>query len=280
MNPTRLELEAPAKLNLFLEVVGRRPDGYHEIDSIFQEIDLCDRVTLEPSERMELTVEGEEAPSDNRNLAWRAAEALGRNVRIHLHKRIPPGAGLGGGSSDAAAVLRGVNRIYALDLSTEELAAVAVELGADVPYFLQGGLARCRGIGEQVEILPAAPEKRFLLLLSGIETSTAAVYASLKPGLTPKPGEATVFYRGFVGSGSGSARSYNRLQAVAEELDPRLRGVREAAERQLGKRFCMTGSGSAYFTALRDNEETPPGLLVTEEGIEVRTLLACSGPRR
>ena len=128
-----IELIAPAKLNLFLEVVGRRPDGYHEIDSVFAEIDLCDRVRLERAETMSLTVEGEPAPSDNRNLAWRAAEALGRTVCIHLAKEIPPGAGLGGGSSDAAAVLKGVDRLYGLGLETAELAEIGVGLGADAP---------------------------------------------------------------------------------------------------------------------------------------------------
>jgi 4-diphosphocytidyl-2-C-methyl-D-erythritol kinase len=275
-----VELEAPAKLNLFLEVVGRRPDGYHEIDSVFAEIDLCDRVRLERADSMSLTVEGEPVPSDNRNLAWRAADALGCNVCIQLIKNIPPGAGLGGGSSDAAAVLKGVNRLYALGLEPAKLAGIAVGLGADVPFFLHGGLARCRGIGEKIEILSPAPSRSFLLLLPDLEISTAAVYGALKPGLTAKPSEATVFCRDYLGSGTGPARYHNRLQAAAEELDPRLRGVRTEAERRYGRAFCMTGSGSAYFAELRDNEKQPPIGYVTEEGIEVRAKVVSSGPRR
>ncbi|MHC4339573.1 MAG: 4-(cytidine 5'-diphospho)-2-C-methyl-D-erythritol kinase, partial [Planctomycetota bacterium] len=170
-----LELEAPAKLNLCLEVLGRRPDGYHEIDSVFAAIDLCDTVRLERSDAIRLTVHGEAAPEDDTNLAWRAAEALGVGASISLEKRIPAGAGLGGGSSDAAAVLLGLDRLYGLGTGRERLLEIALGLGADVPFFLTGGTARCRGVGERVEPLPPAPGRRYLLVIPALVTSTQDV---------------------------------------------------------------------------------------------------------
>ena len=147
----RVVREAPAKLNLFLEVLFRRPDGYHELDSVFSAIDLFDTVTIEKSSEITLEVEGSDVAADESNLAWKAARALGLGARIQLTKRIPAGAGLGGGSSDAAAVLLGLHELYEKPVRIPELTKVARALGADVPFFLHGGLARCRGIGDLVE---------------------------------------------------------------------------------------------------------------------------------
>lgn len=252
-----VELLAPAKLNLFLEVTGRRPDGYHEIDSVFQAIDLYDTLHLEVSETLSLVVSGD-APADASNLVWKAAEALGVRARISLRKEIPPGAGLGGGSSDAAAALLGLDRLYRLGLGPEGLAPVAERLGADVPFFLRGGAARCRGIGERVEPLEGIPGARFLLLSPRLVTPTARVYAALDEiGLTRKPRTATVFLRTYSGRrGPSRPAFFNRLQQAAERLDPRLREVRMEAEREFGLAFTMTGSGSSYFAALGDRD--PP----------------------
>jgi len=275
-----LVLDAPAKLNLFLEVTGRRPDGYHLLDSVFQAIDLCDTVELARADRISLSVEGGSAPSGPANLAWRAAERLGVGASIRLVKRIPAGAGLGGGSSDAAAVLRGLNRLYGLKLPAEELRRHAVALGADVPFFLAGGLARCRGIGDEVEPLPDPPARRFLLVLPALETSTAAVYAALDAGLTGNRLSATVYVRDYLDSGKwGRAPRFNRLQAVAEALDPRLGGVREAAERRLGVRLTLTGSGSAYF-APAESVVVPGTAFTTRDGIDVVTKAVASAGRR
>jgi 4-diphosphocytidyl-2-C-methyl-D-erythritol kinase len=247
-----LVVEAPAKLNLFLEVLGRREDGYHEIDTVMQTISLCDRLTLEPCGRMELEVEGD-APADRSNLAWRAAEALGVSLRIRLEKRIPAGAGLGGGSSDAAAVLLAGNRLLDLGLRAEELARRAQALGADVPFFLKGGLARCRGIGERVDPVSPAPRNRFLIVAPERKSSTAAVYGAFRPPLTQNPQIATVFLQKYcVGEGPGHSPCFNRLQAVAEGLDPALRKIRQAAEAEYGATFTMTGSGAAYFAVLEE----------------------------
>ncbi len=243
-----LVLQSLAKLNLYLDVLSRRSDGYHEIDSVFTAIDLADTVTLTRASKTTLTVSGVPVPQDATNLAWRAAAALGVTAGIHLDKVIPTGAGLGGGSSNAAAVLRGLIQLYALDVSEERLHDVARSLGADVPYFLRGGTARCRGIGDRVDPVLGAPRRRFLLLLPALSLSTAAVYGALGPGLTANPETATVFTRRYLAEvGPNPAPYTNALQEPAERMEPRLRTLREAAEAAFGTRFCMTGSGAAYF---------------------------------
>jgi 4-diphosphocytidyl-2-C-methyl-D-erythritol kinase len=187
-----LELIAPAKLNLTLEVLGGRPDGYHEIASVMQTIDLADHLRLEPADGIVLVATGDEAgalPEDaESNLAYRAAVALryaaGRpdlGARISLDKRIPAGAGLGGGSSDAAAVLRGLNRVWRLDLDVPMLTRIAERLGSDVPFFLHGGSARVGGRGEAVDPLPDVEAFEAVLLLPRLEPDdkTARMYAAL-----------------------------------------------------------------------------------------------------
>jgi 4-diphosphocytidyl-2-C-methyl-D-erythritol kinase len=254
-----IELEARAKLNLWLEVLGRRPDGYHEVDTFLSEIDLADTVRLEAAPEISLTVEGRPVPADATNLAWRAAAVLGVGARIHLVKRIPAGAGLGGGSSDAAAVLRGLVSLYGLDPPEGRLAELAASLGADVPFFLHGGgTARCTGIGERVEPLAGGAGRRFLLVVPELNMSTAAVYGALPAGLTGQRQNANVFSRRYFGkTGPGRAPYFNRLQAAAESLEPRLRVVREKAEAFWGTAFTMSGSGSSYFSE-SGKEARPP----------------------
>jgi len=248
----RVVLAAPAKLNLFLEVTGRRADGYHELDSVFATIDLHDTVALEKAPKTSLRVEGGAAPPDASNLAWRAADALGLPARIELDKRVPAGAGLGGGSSDAAAVLTGLHELYGRPLDLAALTPVAAGLGADVPFFLHGGLARCRGIGDLVEPLDPPGEWLFLLVSPDLPVATKGIYAALDAGLPPKPRAATIFLEKFLGPGA-EAPFFNRLQAAAERVVPRLRTVREEAERRFGRRFTLTGSGSSYFSAVESD---------------------------
>jgi 4-diphosphocytidyl-2-C-methyl-D-erythritol kinase len=265
------EVIARAKLNLFLELLGRRPDGYHEIDSVFAEIDLCDTLRIEPSDELSLTIEGIEAPKGPENLVWRAAAALGARARIHLVKRIPMGAGLGGGSSDAAAVLTALGG----GVEPARLHAIARSLGSDVPFFLRGGTARCRGVGDLVEPIPGPTGRRFLLLVPELHMATAAVYAAAGPLLTGPRRKATVFVRRYIGEGS-RAPYFNRLQGAAEGLDPRLREVREKGERMFRRIFTMTGSGAAYFAPLEAGSSSQPGLFeaggTRVEAIEVATV--------
>jgi len=155
-----LRLLAPAKVNLFLEVLGKRPDGYHEIVTVIQTVSLCDEVILRPRPSgIELVCDDDSLPQDPSNLAYRAAAAVLEHSRydyglsIEVRKQIPAAAGLGGGSSDAAAVIRGVNRLFGLNLEAEALSAIAAGVGSDVPFFLTGGVALCTGRGEVVRAI-------------------------------------------------------------------------------------------------------------------------------
>lgn len=256
---------ARGKLNLFLELLGRRRDGYHEIDSVFAEIDLHDTLTIEPADALSVEVTGLPAPAGPENLAYKAAEALGARVRIRLEKRIPIGGGLGGGSSDAAAVLKALGG----GLGPERLHAIAKALGSDVPFFLVGKTARCRGVGDLVEPLGGPPGRRFLLLVPRLHMATARVYGAAGPLLTGPRRNATVFARRYLRQ--GKVPYFNRLQEAAEGLEPRLREVREKGERMFSRVFTMTGSGATYFAPLDEGDEAPGGPFEAA-GVAVETL--------
>jgi len=218
-----IEERAPAKLNLELRVLGRRPDGTHQVETLIQAIDLCDRLTIAPAAASSLAITGFEVPVDDGNLVLRAAAALGMHAAFGLRKLIPPGAGLGGGSSDAAAVLRAGGG------GRGDLAAVAAALGADVPFFLRGGRALATGRGESLRPLPPDPAW-YALAWPGFEVSTAAVYRAWDE----------------VG-GEGP----NHLFRPACAVDPRLGEFAES----LGEGWRMTGSGSAFFREVASEAE-------------------------
>lgn len=187
--PVREVWRAPAKINLWLEIVGRRPDGYHDIDTCYQAIDLADTVMLDPSERpgVSCRVEGpfaEGVPEGEENLAARAALLLAERtgheprVSITIVKEIPAGAGLGGGSSDAAAVLVALARRFAVPDPEDTLVELAAELGADVPFFLEGGTQRATGIGDRLEAAPPPAERWGILVWPGVAVSTAWAYGA------------------------------------------------------------------------------------------------------
>ena len=261
-----LELIAPAKVNLTLEILGKRPDGYHEIASVMQTIDLADRVRLERANDIELHVGGVTAagvPADPaRDLAYRAAVALrnegGRalGARIGLEKRIPAGMGLGGGSTDAAAVLRGLDRLWGLDLGTERLSRVAADLGSDVPFFLHGGAALSTGRGEVTAPLPDVAPVDLTLFMSDVdaEDKTRRMYAEISP----------VDYT----DGFRTRELAERLRkgAVLNELDlrnafdPHIGALARSVVRAMmmcldgGLSVIAAGSGPAFFALIRRDE--------------------------
>jgi 4-diphosphocytidyl-2-C-methyl-D-erythritol kinase len=255
-----LELIAPAKLNLVLEVTGRRPDGYHEIASVMQTIDLADTVRLEAAASIEIEVMGEEllgVPREGpRNLAYAAAHALAEaagstdlGVRIELEKRIPAGMGLGGGSSDAAAVLRGLNRLWELDLAAETLAEVAASVGSDVAFFLQGGAAFASGRGEQVEALPDVRPMQLTVFVSELELEdkTRRMYGLLSPA------DFTDGHRAHVAAESirrgvplAETDLYNAFDRHIVEVAPPLAGAL-ALCRSAGLAVLAAGSGPGFF---------------------------------
>lgn len=171
MKSRKIEINANAKINLFLEVGLRRADGYHDIESVMQAVTLCDKVTVEAGDGVGrgIALECDGLPTDRGNIAYRAAELFCRaagiepHVKIHIEKRIPVAAGLAGGSTDGAAVLYALNAIYDGVLDGKKLHALAARLGADVPFCLDGGTALARGIGEQLSECPVLPDCHILI---------------------------------------------------------------------------------------------------------------------
>ncbi|RNC68343.1 MAG: 4-(cytidine 5'-diphospho)-2-C-methyl-D-erythritol kinase [Desulfuromonadales bacterium] len=183
-----MKLKAPAKVNYRLDVLRRRPDGYHDLRMIMQRIDLCDdiEIALSDTPGVRVTCGREGVPDGPGNIAWRAADALLRlsgtqvGIDIAITKNIPVAAGLGGGSSDAATVLMGVNEMLGLGLSTERLMEIGVTLGADVPFFIFGKTALAEGIGEVLTALEEVPPAWLVIVNPNIHVSTAWVYQNLQ----------------------------------------------------------------------------------------------------
>ena len=254
-----ITVRCPAKLNLFLEVVGKRADGYHDLDTVMQAIDLCDELHVTPcedAEELSLACSDPELPTDSGNLVLRAALALRehtgcrKGARFELTKRIPMQAGLGGGSSDAAGALVGLNAAWGLGLATEELRHVAATVGSDVAFFLYGGTARCTGRGEVVEPAPAPAVFHYVLVCPGVGVSTAEAYARLASLTYPRPRASIVVLAAIAdGSFEGTGKGlFNRLEDAALTVRPELREVKQRlAETGLFAGVAMTGSGSGFF---------------------------------
>ncbi len=259
-----VEVLAPAKLNLFLEVRARRPDGYHDIESLMVTVDLFDTLTLvdDPSGRVELRCDDPTLPTGPENLVVKAADRLKaatgstRGARIDLKKAIPAQAGLAGGSSDAAATLAGLDLLWNLRADPEQLDEIAAAIGSDVAFFRQGPCAVCRGRGEIVEPWPLPDPLHFVLVCPAVGVSTAEVYRNVIPPDRPRPigevlealeaGDIPALGRGL----------FNRLQPVAVSLEPSLGAVRDALA-EIGPSLdghLMSGSGSAYFGLASDRD--------------------------
>lgn len=181
-------LKAYGKINLTLDIVGRRPDGYHLLSSVMQSVSVADTITVIKKPRgISIKTDHPQVPTDEGNICWRAVTAfqnatgLTGGVQIELIKRIPVAAGLGGGSADAAAILHGLNKLYGADLDLAQLQAIGLSVGADVPFCLQGGTCLVEGIGERVESLKAFPQATFVLVKPDASVSTAEVYKNLQP---------------------------------------------------------------------------------------------------
>jgi 4-diphosphocytidyl-2-C-methyl-D-erythritol kinase len=240
-----VELLAPAKINLALHVVGRRPDGYHLLDSIVVFADLGDIVSLAKSQRTILNVTGPFAgmvPADPQNLALRAARLTGTGVEISLQKILPVGAGIGGGSSDAAAVLRGVEAI------TGATSPDALPLGADVPVCLAARPVRMRGIGEKLHALPSLPDLPMVLVHPGPAVSTAAVFGSLSPPWGGPLPDLVPRWRTTRDAARWLAAQRNDLETAAQGLEPAIGAAKAALENHGSCLLArMSGSGSCVF---------------------------------
>jgi 4-diphosphocytidyl-2-C-methyl-D-erythritol kinase len=245
------DVPAPAKLNLFLHVTGRRADGYHLLQSAFMLVDWCDTLHFERRGGGALSRQdlGDPLPEDD--LVLRAARALqaasgtAHGAHIAIDKRIPAQAGMGGGSSDAASCLLALNRLWGLDLPLSRLAAIGLALGADVPFFLRGHNAWVEGIGERITPLQL-PKARFLVVKPGAGLPTQRIFGD--PALKRDSDAATI--AGF--AANPLSFGHNDLQPVAERLCPEMGQVLQWLG-SLGLQGRMTGSGSAVFAQL------PPG---------------------
>lgn len=255
-----LRLRSFAKLNLGLEVLGLREDGYHELRTLFQTIDLADEVVLRPRQRgVRVICRHPLVPEDGTNLAARAAEAvrgyagLEQGVEVEIRKRIPVGGGLGGGSSNAAAVLMGLDRMWKLGLGPDGLHRLAGRLGADVPYFLLGGTAIGLARGDEVYPLRRQLRAHVVVVDPGIHVSTARVFARLDTRLTPREKSNSIFY--FVSRELEGSDAYrflrNDLEEAALEEAPALREhagrIRAVLLREGACLAALSGSGSSYF---------------------------------
>lgn len=259
-----MKIRAPAKINLSLHVVGRRADGYHLLDTIMVPISLYDEIELRTTgsaskergaaDLIEIRCDHPAVPLSKENIVYRAAELImNKNksraavpVSIHITKRIPIGAGLGGGSSDAAATLLGLNRLLKLRLSLSQLEKMAVSLGADVPFFIRGRPARARGIGERLRPLPRLPHFWSVIVYPGFPVSTAWVYRNLRQKLT-KPIVNTSIANSPKSFSDLASLLENDLEAVTLKRYPKIALLKEKLLREGAVRVLMSGSGSSVF---------------------------------
>lgn len=258
MRPARWIARCPAKVNLVLRVSGRRRDGYHELRTVLQTLDWWDVLEAEHANGLQLTCDEPGVPTDDSNLVLRAAEALRRDAGaggrtlgavLHLRKQIPPGAGLGGGSSDAVGALVVLRRLWGLPVSFARLHQLATGLGSDVPFFLHGGTALGLGRGERIEVLPFVGPLRLLVGTPPFGISTAEVYSltlqKLGVSVTPLSAVKPPFGNDFGAFG-------NDLEAVVFERWTELKAFRDALQASGARRAVLCGSGSSVFGVYED----------------------------
>lgn len=263
-----VEIQAYAKINLGLDVVGKLDNGYHLLRSVMQQIDLHDTVTLkkqEPEKGITFTSNSGEIPLDDTNLAYKAARlimvqaGLHTGVEIHLEKRIPVAAGMAGGSTDGAAVLIGMNELFELGYGMEELKAMGVKLGADVPFCIQGGTALAEGIGEKLTMISTIPSMYFVIAKPPIFVSTKYVYENLKLGELEHPDTdgilAALEKKDVVAM---TKRLGNVLESVTVKKYPIIDALKNSMKEAGAIGALMSGSGPTVFgvfSSLEDSEK-------------------------
>ncbi len=252
-----ITLKAPAKVNYLLDVIQRRPDGYHDLRMVMQRVNLCDEltITLTDTPGIRVLCGNSNAPDGPDNIAWKAANRLfelanlSHGVTISIIKNIPVAAGLGGGSSDAAAVLMGMNDLLQLGLSDQRLMEIGVKLGADVPFFIFKKTALAEGIGEALTVMPQMPSAWVLLVNPGVHVSTAWVYKNLKLTNRGELAKLPSFY--------GSIKDIcsifsNDLEGVTIPAFPVIAEIKEGMLRHGALGAMMSGSGPTVFGLYQD----------------------------
>jgi 4-diphosphocytidyl-2-C-methyl-D-erythritol kinase len=264
MKSQQISLRSYAKINTGLHILGKREDGYHEIRTIFQTVNLYDRleIALTQGRKVEFTSDDREL-DPRHNLVVKAILSLSRfkkldkGYRIHLEKKIPVGAGLGGGSSNAAAAIHGISRLLNLNLSHKELFEIGGALGSDVPFFFVGGTALGVGSGAEVYPLEDQPEKYLLLIVPGYAISTVDAYARVTLPLTKKIKKSMIpaFCPGYLDSLDQGNFTGNDFEKVAFRDFPRLKGIKKKLLDRGAVAAGLTGSGSALFGLFNSREE-------------------------
>jgi 4-diphosphocytidyl-2-C-methyl-D-erythritol kinase len=253
----KILVKAPAKINLSLDVLHKRPDGYHEVEMVMTTIDLADRIELSLLEEDRILIHSHNrfVPDDQRNLAYQAAHLLKerfqvkKGVVIGIEKTIPVAAGLAGGSSDAAATLRGLNKLWNLGLSLDELAVLGAEIGSDVSFCVYGGTALATGRGEIIEQLPAPPTCWIVLAKPFIGVSTAEVYRRLNVDSIQHPPTKDMIEAIEKGDFKGVCNSVgNVLEDVTLSLYPEVAQIKDQMKRFGADAVLMSGSGPTVFS--------------------------------
>lgn len=256
-----LTVFAYAKLNLSLDIIGQRSDGYHELRTIMQTITLADELILTPADQICCTASDPSLPVDSRNLAVAAAQAffkyteIAQGVHVDIHKRIPSGAGMGGGSSDAAAVLRGLNFMYRAGLSASELCSIGKTVGADVPYCVKGGAALVEGIGEKLTPLPPFMDSWIVVAKPDQSVSTVQAYQKydqLKEAVHPNT--SRLIYALILRDLRAFCSEMRNVMECAVDL-PEVEQFEQIMLMHGALGSCMTGSGSAVFGVFASKEK-------------------------
>ncbi len=266
MSDEKFTLPAFAKINLSLRVLGRRADGYHELRTVFQTISLGDSLTFETNEggAVELFCSAPDIPTDESNLVVRAAEALRerfgvrRGARVRLEKRIPAGGGLGGGSSDAAAALVGLTRLWGVKTDGSELAKLGARLGADVPFFLTGGTALGTGTGAEITPLKDLPRRHLVVVTPGVRVSTAEAFGALGVTALTKAESAVM-----LPISHAEAEFHDSLcEVMANDFEPsvfrlfpEIERARDALKSAGAECAMLSGSGSSVFGVFENERE-------------------------
>jgi 4-diphosphocytidyl-2-C-methyl-D-erythritol kinase len=254
-----ITLKAPAKVNYLLDVIRRRPDGYHDLRMVMQRVNLCDEIaiTLTDTQGISVRCGKDGVPDGPGNIAWKAANTLleladgAHGAEISITKNIPVAAGLGGGSSDAASVLMGMNELLDLGLSDQRLMEIGVKLGADVPFFIFKKTALAEGIGEALTPMPAMPAAWVLLVNPGVHVSTAWVYNNLKLTNRGELAKLPSFYGSIEDICSIFA---NDLESVTIPSFPVIAEIRNGMLKHGALGAMMSGSGPTVFGLYQDRE--------------------------
>ena len=259
-----LIIEAYGKVNLALDVIRKRNDGYHDINTIMQQIDLKDIVTIKDREKgIKIECNNPEVPVDSSNLVYTAWEKMkekakiDRGVHIIIEKNIPVASGLAGGSTDAAAVLKGLNKLWKLNFSKKELMDIGVSIGADVPYCIMGGTALAEGIGEKLKILKSFSNKLILLANPGISVSTAHVYNSLRLDKIEKSPDMDMLVQAVENDDiyTLAKNMGNVLEQVTVEEFSQIKTIKEDMIRYGALGSLMSGSGPTVFGLFDDEKK-------------------------